>query len=136
MFFLSHHSGRLEFQDFKNNYITDIMEQDRKKEAERVIGLNGVQKDINMVSKLFDLSPDLVEKEGHLYRWDSIEVNDKLNLCYCWKSFSEDEQVCSLDYRIMVKIANICMISTNEAENSIIHNYAKDFLDILEYLIN
>jgi hypothetical protein len=34
------------------------------------------------------------------------------------------------------KIANICMISTLEEENTVIQNYSKDLLDIFEIFIS
>lgn len=34
------------------------------------------------------------------------------------------------------KIANICMISTLEEENTVIQNYSKDLLDIFEIYIS
>jgi hypothetical protein len=34
------------------------------------------------------------------------------------------------------KIGNICMISTQEEENTVIQNYSKDLLDIFEIYIS
>ena len=52
-----------------------------------------------------------------------------------WKSLSNKYMISNINKKILEKIVNVCLISTFEEENSVIQNYSKDLLDILELLI-
>jgi hypothetical protein len=81
-----HHSGRIEYHDFKNNYITDVLEVARHK---KLLALATCQdsKEVNAeVMELFDMSEEEKDKQGY-YHWDICIPNDKYQVLLLCKHF-------------------------------------------------
>lgn len=80
-----HQSGRIEYHDFKNNYITDVLEVGRHKKLMALATCHS--KEVNVeVMELFDMSEEEKDKQGY-YHWDSCMANDKYRVLLLWKHF-------------------------------------------------
>ena len=106
--YIVHSKGKLQFHDFKNNYITEVLEVDRLKLLEKIITLELIEDQTPSILDFFDLSQEAEERKD-LYKWSICEQTSKMKICYLWKSH-ENQDSTVISTRLIQKIVSIAML--------------------------
>lgn len=122
--YLAHEGGRLEFQDFAANYITDLLDLRRRRELEEMEHHQTAQPSPDLL-RLFELDGQQAEPYG----WGWAE-SGRVRQYYLWKRKEGQAGPLQMSRKIVEKMGSITQLSSLEEETSIIQNYAKDLLDI------